>query len=276
MYLMVDGEDKKLTITYQKTEAEAFSIMTVNDRLNHHELEFSLTSNLYQFKKKRQSKDKESTTLEDKVVGLQYMLEVDVNRITGRGQSAPKMKLCSSHRRTRLLLKKRSDRRISSDTKDWIKGTEAYYIECMNAIGTGFLCVNDRTSFRRGELRKNGTIPALGDEDSIKGRLKVCVVGSSSAKMENRYFMLFTLQPQQPPKNTQQAKIRVQQPQQPPRGGLDQTVEQYPPDISQQPSSVQPPQQPPREQATMMAYPPMPVEQQQSDSQQENESVDVV
>ena len=37
----------------------------------------------------------------DKVVPLEYMLEVVVNPITGRGGSAPKMKLSTNYRRTR-------------------------------------------------------------------------------------------------------------------------------------------------------------------------------
>ena len=61
-------------------------------------------------------------------MGLEYMLEVDVNPITGRGSGSPKMKISTKHRRTRLLLKKRSNRKISCDTKDWIKGQEAYFM----------------------------------------------------------------------------------------------------------------------------------------------------
>ena len=130
-------------LTFNESRADSFSVKTVNETLHHHELEFSLTSSLSNCKERRESIGIRSMTLtehddgtdqpqHDKVVPLEYMLEVVVNPITGRGGSAPKMKLSTNYRRTRLLLKKRSDRRISCNTKDWIKGTEAYYIHPMS------------------------------------------------------------------------------------------------------------------------------------------------
>ena len=61
----------------------------------------------------------------------------------------PKMRLNSDYERTRLLLKKRTDYRISCDTKEWIKGREAFYIQCIRQMHSGFLCVKMRNSYKK-------------------------------------------------------------------------------------------------------------------------------
>ena len=204
MYLAVDPLTKEIVLTFNKSRADLFSVMTVNETLHHHELEFSLTSSLSNCKERRESIGIGSMTLtehddgtdqpqHDKVVPLEYMLEVVVNPITGRGGSAPKMKLSTNYRRTRLLLQKRSDRRISCNTKDWIKGTEAYYIQCLHPLMKGFLCVKERNTYRR--QNQGSRSLALVEEVDLKDRYKVCVKGSAAD--ESRFLTLFRLHPEQ-------------------------------------------------------------------------------
>ena len=191
-------------LTFNKSRADLFSVTTVNETLHHHELEFSLTSSLSNCKERRESIGIGSMTLtehddgtnqpqHDKVVPLEYMLEVVVNPITGQGGSAPKMKLSTNYRRTRLLLKKRSDRRISCNTKDWIKGTEAYYIQCLHPLMKGFLCVKERNTYRR--QNQGSRSLALVEEVDLKDCYKVCVKGSAAD--ESRFLTLFRLHPEQ-------------------------------------------------------------------------------
>ncbi|CAI8031789.1 hypothetical protein GBAR_LOCUS18017 [Geodia barretti] len=126
----------------------------VNETLHRHELEFSLTSSLAKIKPavKRRPDSRPLTKLvstHEDVLPLEYMLEVVTNPVTGKGGKSPRMRLTSDYQRTRLLLKKRSNHKISCDTKDWIKGTEAYYIQCIHPLGKGFLCVKERKVFRK-------------------------------------------------------------------------------------------------------------------------------
>ena len=163
MYLTVTADkSKSVTVTYDKKDAKPFSVKTVNETLHRHELEFSLTSTLSKIKpavKRRPSAKplkKPTTTNPDDILPLEYMLEVVVNPITGKGGRSPVMRLSSDYQRTRLLLKKRSNHRISCDTKDWIKGTEAYYIQCIHPLAKGFLCVKARRSFARRQQNGQG------------------------------------------------------------------------------------------------------------------------
>ena len=215
MYLAVDRPTKEIFVTPNKERAEAFSVKTVNETRHHHELEFSLTSSLSKCKSKKgriradsigtrhmdvevEPPDKDThQPRDDGIVPLEYMLEVVVNAVTGRGGSAPRMRLSTNYKRTRLLLKKRSDRRISCDTKDWIKGSEAYYIQCLHPLMKGFLCVKERNRYRR-----PGGGPTLAEDveedESLKERFKVCVKGSASAHSDgNQFFMLFRLHHQE-------------------------------------------------------------------------------
>ena len=165
MYLTAKSDEDgmmNVTVTYDKKDAKPFSVRTVNETLHRHELEFSLTSPLTKIKPAVPSRPiqmplrKPTTTTHDDIVPLEYMFEVVVNPITGRGGKSPIMRLSSNYKRTRLLLKKRSNHQISCDTKDWIKGTEAYYIQCIHPLAKGFLCVKERSGFVRQRDQERG------------------------------------------------------------------------------------------------------------------------
>ena len=137
-----------------KKNAKPFSVKTVNETLHRHELEFSLTSTLSNIKPpvpRRPSgllpPPPPPPTTDSDSVPLEHMLEVSVNPITGKGGGAPVMRLTSNYKRTRLLLKKRSNHKISCDTKDWIKGTEPYYIKCIHPLGNRvFVCHENKSA----------------------------------------------------------------------------------------------------------------------------------
>ena len=157
MYLTVTPDKNNvmnITVTFDKKDAKPFSVKMVNETLHRHELEFSLTSSLAKIKPavKRRPDSRPLTkpvSNNEDVLPLEYMLEVVINPVTGKGGKSPRMRLTSDYQRTRLLLKKRSNHKISCDTKDWIKGTEAYYIQCIHPLGKGFLCVKERKVFRK-------------------------------------------------------------------------------------------------------------------------------
>ena len=152
----------------------------LNESSSHHELEFALTSTLTKCKQQQKNSSTEthppshsdirevSTSDEDAgehpgsqhiVVPLEYFLETVVNPLPGKGSEPPRMLMSADYRQTRLLLKKRSDHRISCDTKEWIKGREAYYIQCIRKMYSGYLCVKERNSYHRQQLtaQQNGT-----------------------------------------------------------------------------------------------------------------------
>ena len=186
MYLAVDPKTKELTITDTKEEAEEFTVTTVNETHHRHELEFCLTSSLSQCKKKERG-----TPQCDEMAPLDYTMEIRTNRVTGRVKSPPRMRLSTDYRQTRLLLRKRSDHRISCSTTDWIKGTDAYYIQCIHPLARKFLCVKERESYRKQQERSCLEEITPG---KIEDRLKVCVRGSSSVQRDgSHYYMLFRL-----------------------------------------------------------------------------------
>ena len=228
MYLTADSKTKQLTITYDKKEAHAFTVKTLNESSSHHELEFALTSTLQQqtsssseIQPVSHSDNVEVSTvgegsdhLEHKVLPLDYFLETVVNPLPGKGSEPPRMRMSADYRQTRLLLKKRSDHRISCDTKEWIKGKEAYYIQCIRKMFSGYLCVKERKSYRRqllatqengaqqegggqGDQQQRGGAQQGGaEQQNIEERFKVCVRKSiGSYKNEKELFMLFRLQP---------------------------------------------------------------------------------
>ena len=238
MYLTVDGsQDNAITVTDNKANAITFTVKTVNEKLHRHELEFSLTSPLTKYQKEADAGgqgaggsqqaaaaggqgaggSQQSAAAggqgtgggldEPAIVPLEYMLEVSVNPITGRGGNAPRMGLSTNYRRTRLLLKKRNDRRISCDTKDWIKGTEAYYIQCIHPVMKGFLCVKRRNNYDRETRGGGGGGRGLTEEAKTEEKYKVCVKGSASAKRDySKFLMLFRLLPAQPAKEQSQVQ----------------------------------------------------------------------
>ena len=162
MYLTVTPDKRgvmNVTITYDKKDAKPFSVKTVNETQNRHELEFSLTSTLARIKppvplRRDMRLSAKPITTHEEVMPLEYMFEVVINPLTGKGGKSPRMRLSSDYQRTRLLLKKRSNNKISCDSKDWIKGTEAYYIQCIHALGKGFLCIKERKCFIRERNRQ--------------------------------------------------------------------------------------------------------------------------
>ena len=202
MYLTVSTDTKELTVTTNKDEAEAFSVKYVSEAKHHHELEFSLTSTLSRSKKDAGRKS-------SAVVPLDYILDVSVNPVTGSGlrMNKPRMSLNSSYSRTRLLLKKRTDYRISCDTKEWIKGKEAYYLQCIRQMKSGFLCIKKRNSYIPPTAQSDNEQedPTLHEEqapeqasqpDTLPSKYKVCVERSpDSHDDKNEVFMLFQLQP---------------------------------------------------------------------------------
>ena len=229
MYLTAIEDNNKVwnvAVTFNKKEAKPFSVKTVNETHHRHELEFSLTSSLAKIKPSvpqrpdsrpptnpatipdLQPPTKSATTKEDVRVPLEYMLEVVINPLTGKGGKMPRMRLTSDYQRTRLLLKKRSNHKISCDTKDWVKGNEAYYIQCIHPLGKGFLCVKVRDCYskqqRRQQQQQDGEnaqlqeIEATEKECKIEEQYKVCVKGISYAHSTNpQHLMLFRLQPAQ-------------------------------------------------------------------------------
>ena len=159
LYLRAHPESKILIVTHDKNMADAFTVMTVSETKHHHELEFSLTSSLSKSRKKALYREgvnlptieDPSQSGDDAIAPLDYILEIPVNPLTGNGfqTNKPRMRLNSDYQRTRLLLKKRTDNRISCDTKEWIKGREAYYIQCIRRMHSGFLCVKMRKSYNK-------------------------------------------------------------------------------------------------------------------------------
>ena len=150
LYLKAHPESKILIVTHNKNMADAFTVKTVSETKLNHELEFSLTSSLSKSKKIVGNRG------DDAIVPLDYILDIPVNPLTGNGfqTNKPRMRLNSEYQRTRLLLKKRTDNRISCDTKEWIKGREAYYIQCIRRMHSGFLCVKMRKSYNKTKTQK--------------------------------------------------------------------------------------------------------------------------
>ena len=191
LYLAVD-ERKKIVVTHKKAQAEAFVVRVVNEAVRHHELEFSLTSTLSKHKRAARGENEQSD-----MPPLKYTLEV--SPLIHRGSSTPRMKLSTDHRRTRLLLKKRSDQRISCDPKDWIKERDACLIQCVHPVANRYLCVKERKSYRRMQSQHPDRYNRIhgGQEQNADDQFKVCVRRSASVKRdESRYYTLFRLQPE--------------------------------------------------------------------------------
>ena len=100
---------------------------------------------------------------------LEYYLETRVNT-WGKGDVV-RMRMNSRLKNVRLLLKQRINPKISCNTKQWRRGRESYYIQCIHNPRNGYLCVKTR-----------------GDE------YQVCVRPSVDRHSdENGVFMLFQL-----------------------------------------------------------------------------------
>ena len=162
------NEEKNIVLTSTKGEATEFTISTVNESVHCHKLvnEFCLTSSL----------GNQHLTLEYKInVGVSSLICRRCSCPCCRRSSDPIMKPKLNYQQTRLLLKRRSDYRIPCSTNEWIKGSEACYIQCFHPQVTQFLCVKDETK-------------------------KVQIAGSA-AMGGSQFFMLFQVHPvvQQPP-----------------------------------------------------------------------------
>ena len=158
-FLKVDDK-QNIVLTSDKKRATAFAISTVKESVRCHELEFCLTSSLS----------------DQPLKPPEYVMDVGVSSFTVRRSFDPIMRLNPNYQQTRLLLKKGSDYRIPCSTNEWIKGTEACYIQCVHPQVTQFLCANEHSR-------------------------KVQITGSASAVMaKNQISMLFQVQPvvQQP------------------------------------------------------------------------------
>ena len=143
MFLTVNDKTKEVAVTFDKKDAKHFSVKTVNETLHRHELEFSLTSTLGKIKPpvpRRPSgllppppppptTDRDLVPLE---TCLRFHSTLSLVRVEVR-------QLCVELQTDEDLLKKRSNHKISCDTKDWIKVNKAYYIKCIHPLGF-FLC----------------------------------------------------------------------------------------------------------------------------------------
>ena len=185
LYLKVEREPTTgrlhLAVTTDEDEAELFNVKVLDDSPSRHQFEFSITSQLTKLRPQiSEGKNPPRTGL----MAWEYYLETMVNPLTGRGSEPPRMRINTSSQRTRLLLKKRTDHTISSDTRQWRKGRKAYYISCIHWLRNGYLCVKESHPSRAGTK--------LGDEETD---YEVCIEPSiDSGCDEHKVFMLFKLQ----------------------------------------------------------------------------------
>ena len=73
---------------------------------------------------------------------LEYYVQTRVN-IWGKGDVV-RMRMNSRLKNVRLLLKQRINPKISCNTKQWRRGRESYYIQCIHSPRNGYLCVKKR------------------------------------------------------------------------------------------------------------------------------------
>ena len=124
-----------------------------------------------------QLKDKQKeSTKKNVILPLEYYLETVVN-MKGNGSITPRMRMTSKTKNVRLLLKKRIDHKIACDTRQWRKGRDAYYIQCIHPFHNGYLCAKKRHN-----------------QDTYM--YQVCVKSSvDSHSDEGKVFMIFRLKP---------------------------------------------------------------------------------
>ena len=187
LYLKVEKEPTTdrlhLAVTTDEDKAELFNVKVLHHHPSRHQFEFSITSQLTKFRSQIPKGKKPPRT---GLVAWEYYLETMVNPLTGRGSEPPRMRINTSSQRTRLLLKKRIDHTISSDTNQWRKGRKAYYISCIHWLCNGYLCVKESRPSR------TDTYTKLGDEET---GYEVCIEPSiDSGCDEHKVFMLFKLE----------------------------------------------------------------------------------
>ena len=216
MYLAVDRKSKELIATFNRDEAVEFSVKILNESSSHHELEFTLTSTMTKRSPTKPNEGAASQTQaaskEHALLPLEYCMETRVNPLTGKNSRTlpPRMRVNPRYKHTRVILKKRTNHRISGDTKEWIKGRDAYYIRCVHRFHSGYLCVkkrvgpaNQRANGEQSLLRPDdGQItPTPQDDQQVtsppqNARYKVCIKPSIESHCDDsEVFMLFRLQP---------------------------------------------------------------------------------
>ena len=196
MYLAVDRKSKELIATFNRDKADEFSVKILNESSSHHELEFTLTSTMT--KRKLNEGAASQTQAASKacaLLPLEYCMETKLNPFTGKSlrTEPPRMRVNPQYRNTRMILKKRTNHQISCDTKEWIKGRDAYYIRCLHRFQCGYLCVKRRN--QQNNEKMNGEV-ATPQDDQQNVCYKVCIKPSiTSHSDDSEIFMLFRLQP---------------------------------------------------------------------------------
>lgn len=195
MYITAD-KDKNLVVTFNEEDAEVFSLKVLGDDTSHHKFEFSLASPLKRYREKKEEEQKGNETTQAPEDGngrakpaqsaettqllLEYYLETVVNPLRGKESTRPRMKMNSNSKNIRMLLKKRVNHRIACDTKQWRKGREAYFIQCIHPLRSGYFCVKKKC---RGDSK------TTNPDD-----YKVCIKSSVNSHCDDsEIFMLFRL-----------------------------------------------------------------------------------
>ena len=147
----LDTKHLYLAVTTDENDAEHFNVKVLNDSPFYHQFEFSITSKLTKMKPQVHE-----------LMEWEYYLETNVNPLTGRGREPPRMRINTNSKYTRLLLKKRINPSISSNTKQWRKGSEAYYISCIRWLHNGYFCVKEshrsqKTAKQDGEVSQKAS-----------------------------------------------------------------------------------------------------------------------
>lgn len=156
-YITVDPTNptRPLTGTDDVSKAEGFMVEVLDDSKSGNHLEFSLTSSFPMYRRKLDVKKEctqsitstksytrgNSVSVVNDRHPLDFYLEAHVNTF-GRG-SIVRMQMHSKLKNMRLMLKQRTNPRVSCDTKQWRKGREAYYIQCISWPRNGYLFVEE-------------------------------------------------------------------------------------------------------------------------------------
>lgn len=238
---------KNLIVTFREEEAVEFSVKILNESSSHHDLEFTLSSTLIKTSNQNtlagtlnqgpislpsegtesptttehnsKEETRSDTIKKHALLPLDYCMESKINPITGKSNDSepPRMRINPNYKRTRMILKKRTDHRVSCNTKEWIKGRDAYYIRCLNHLHSGFLCVKKRenpekaaardkplqqtTCWQRTRRQSTQPVPDGNKEDTPDPQrfdYKVCIkpsIESHSDEKNKEVLMLFRLQP---------------------------------------------------------------------------------
>ena len=144
----------ELSVTSQRDDAVVFTLKVLNEHTSRHNFEFSLASTMTTFKQEHEKLlqctfPSINAVRQGGIPQLEMYLETDVNPLTGNGSSPPKLRTDTHFRKTRLLLKKRVNHHIASDTQQWCKGRDPFYISCIHRFRNGYLCVKKTERVRQ-------------------------------------------------------------------------------------------------------------------------------